>query len=115
MALTSCGSVCACLSLSLQVGNSRKAMTITLSFLLFPKPFSVHYLMGGGLVLGGLTASAWLKNYKDNSKHNKAATSTGKAPHHLHGDDSPTAITSSSSSSAPHADNKHSSSSIMMG
>lgn len=44
------------------VGNSRKAMTISLSFLLFPKPFSINYLFGGGLVLGGLTASAYLKN-----------------------------------------------------
>ncbi|KAM3568537.1 hypothetical protein VYU27_009337, partial [Nannochloropsis oceanica] len=43
------------------VGNSRKTMTICLSFLLFPKPFSPLYVWGGMLVLGGLTGSAYMK------------------------------------------------------
>ncbi len=50
------------------VGNSRKAMTITLSFLLFPKPFSINYIVGGALVLGGLTVSAYMKSARGNSQ-----------------------------------------------
>ncbi|EWM30103.1 udp-galactose transporter [Nannochloropsis gaditana] len=44
------------------VGNSRKTMTICLSFLLFPKPFSNLYVVGGMLVLAGLTVSVYVKN-----------------------------------------------------
>ena len=36
-------------------------MTICLSFLLFPKPFSPLYVWGGMLVLGGLTGSVYMK------------------------------------------------------
>lgn len=36
------------------VGNARKAMSIVLSFLIFPKPFSVLYVLGGVLVFGSL-------------------------------------------------------------
>jgi hypothetical protein len=43
------------------IGNARKAMTIILSFILFPKPGSVYYLLGGALVFGGLTLSAYSK------------------------------------------------------
>jgi hypothetical protein len=32
------------------VGNSRKTMTIILSFILFPKPFATNYITGGALV-----------------------------------------------------------------
>lgn len=39
------------------VGNTRKAMTIVLSFLLFPKPFSWLYVYGGILVFGSLVAN----------------------------------------------------------
>ncbi len=43
------------------VGNARKAMTIVLSFLLFPKPGSIFYIFGGILVFGGLTLNAYSK------------------------------------------------------
>lgn len=43
------------------IGNARKAMTIILSFILFPKPGSIYYLVGGTLVFGGLTLSAYSK------------------------------------------------------
>ena len=36
------------------VGNTRKAMTIIISFCLFPKPFSYLYVLGGILVFGSL-------------------------------------------------------------
>lgn len=44
------------------VGNARKSMTIVLSFLFFPKPFTSMYIYGGGLVFGGLTVSAYIKS-----------------------------------------------------
>lgn len=43
------------------VGNSRKAVTVLLSFFLFPKPFTYLYAVGGILVLAGLIASVYLK------------------------------------------------------
>jgi adenosine 3'-phospho 5'-phosphosulfate transporter B3 len=43
------------------VGNTRKAMTIVLSFILFPKPMSVMYVIGGLLVFGSLVANAYIK------------------------------------------------------
>lgn len=43
------------------IGNARKAMTIVLSFILFPKPGSIYYLLGGALVFGGLTLNAYSK------------------------------------------------------
>eukprot|EP01038_Epipyxis_sp_PR26KG_P014690 gene14690-19736_t len=43
------------------VGNSRKAMTIVLSFLLFPKPLSILYVGGGVLVFGSLIGNAFMK------------------------------------------------------
>jgi len=50
------------------VGNSRKTMTICLSFLLFPKPFSPLYVWGGLLVLAGLTVSAYIKGKEGGGK-----------------------------------------------
>lgn len=47
------------------VGNTRKAMTIVLSFLLFPKPMSMLYVAGGVLVFGSLIGNAYMK---DNSR-----------------------------------------------
>ena len=38
----------------ISVGNTRKAMTICLSFVLFPKPMSYLYAAGGVLVFGSL-------------------------------------------------------------
>lgn len=43
------------------VGNARKAMTIVLSFLLFPKPMSPLYIVGGVLVFGSLIGNAYMK------------------------------------------------------
>jgi adenosine 3'-phospho 5'-phosphosulfate transporter B3 len=43
------------------VGNTRKAMTIVLSFLLFPKPYSWMYVAGGVLVFGSLIGNAFMK------------------------------------------------------
>jgi len=37
------------------IGTARKAMTIILSFLFFPKAFSWYYIVGTALVLGGLS------------------------------------------------------------
>lgn len=46
------------------VGNARKALTIILSFVLFPKPGSIFYILGGILVFGGLTLNAYSKEMK---------------------------------------------------
>lgn len=43
------------------VGNTRKAITIALSFLLFPKPMSNMYIYGGILVFGSLVGNAFMK------------------------------------------------------
>lgn len=44
------------------VGNTRKAITIVLSFLLFPKPTSLLYFGGGVLVFGSLIGNAYMKD-----------------------------------------------------
>ena len=43
------------------VGNARKAVTICLSFILFPKPLNELYILGGLLVFGGLIADAYMR------------------------------------------------------
>lgn len=43
------------------VGNTRKAMTIVLSFILFPKPYNWMYVAGGFLVFGSLVGNALMK------------------------------------------------------
>lgn len=43
------------------VGNTRKAMTIVLSFILFPKPYNWMYGAGGVLVFGSLIGNALMK------------------------------------------------------
>ena len=43
------------------VGNTRKAMTIVLSFIMFPKPGSVYYVVGVILVFGSLIGNAFMK------------------------------------------------------
>jgi len=43
------------------VGNTRKAVTIVMSFILFPKPMSPLYVWGGLLVFGSLVANAIMK------------------------------------------------------
>lgn len=62
------------------VGNSRKAMTIVLSFLLFPKPVSNLYYGGGILVFGSLIGNAVMKERMMSgspSKGHKRMESTG--------------------------------------
>ena len=50
------------------VGNTRKALTIVASFLLFPKPGSWMYVVGGVLVFGSLIGNAYMKEMdKDKS------------------------------------------------
>lgn len=43
------------------VGNTRKAITIVLSFILFPKPSSILYVFGGICVFGSLVGNAIMK------------------------------------------------------
>lgn len=43
------------------VGNTRKAVTICLSFVFFPKPMSPLYIWGGILVFGSLVSNAMVK------------------------------------------------------
>lgn len=51
------------------VGNSRKTMTICMSFIMFPKPFTPEYAVGGLMVLAGLTVSAYVKNQQKGGRH----------------------------------------------
>ena len=46
------------------VGNARKALTIVLSFVLFPKPFSVYYVFGVILVFGSVILNVVLKEQR---------------------------------------------------
>ncbi len=52
------------------VGNTRKALTVVMSFVMFPKPISLLYIFGGIFVFGGLCAVAYYKEIeKKQSKH----------------------------------------------
>ena len=46
------------------LGTARKAMTLILSFLLFPKAFSWFYVLGAVLVLGSLMVVSLAKHYE---------------------------------------------------
>lgn len=59
------------------VGNFRKALTICLSFMLFPKPLSIWYLVGGACVFGGLLAQEYTREVRKQQK-GSLKTSTGK-------------------------------------
>ena len=48
------------------LGTARKAMTLILSFLIFPKAFSYYYVVGTILVLGGLLIGSLVKQSKRN-------------------------------------------------
>ena len=50
------------------VGNTRKALTIVMSFVLFPKPVSPLYVLGGLFVFGGLTTIAYWKEKAHSAK-----------------------------------------------
>lgn len=54
-------------------GTARKAMTLILSFILFPKQFSWYYVFGAFLVLGGLLASSLVKINKKQQKQHSVA------------------------------------------
>ena len=60
------------------VGNTRKAMTIVVSFLLFPKPGSWLYVAGGVLVFGSLCGNAYFKE-KQKSKELSGSNEKGDA------------------------------------
>ncbi len=61
------------------VGNARKSMTIVLSFLFFPKPFSSLYIWGGLLVFGGLTISAYVKSTRKGPSSSSSSSSKSGA------------------------------------
>ncbi len=52
------------------VGHTRKEVTIILSFILFPKPMSNLYLLGGVLVFGSLVGNAFMKEKSGGGKKN---------------------------------------------
>ena len=54
------------------IGNARKALTIVLSFVLFPKPNSYLYVLGGILVFGSLTANGFMQEKKEPKRVNHA-------------------------------------------
>ena len=58
------------------IGNVRKALTIVLSFALFPKPGSWLYILGGVLVFGSLTANAYIKE-QDHARKSKGEAERG--------------------------------------
>jgi solute carrier family 35 (adenosine 3'-phospho 5'-phosphosulfate transporter), member B3 len=75
------------------VATGRKAMTLILSFVLFPKGFSWFYPVGAVLVLGGLTVSSLAKRFtktnNNNNNHNNAISSNNGShsnglTHHYH-------------------------------
>ncbi len=56
------------------LGTGRKAMTLVLSFVFFPKAFSWFYVWGGVLVLGGLLFSSLHKiQQKNTTKKNSSS------------------------------------------
>jgi len=55
------------------VGNTRKAVTIVLSFVLFPKPLSIFYFFGGMLVFGSLVGNAFMKEKQGGGKKSSSA------------------------------------------
>ena len=63
------------------VGNMRKAGTITLSFMLFPKPFSWFYVWGTILVFGGLTVTAMIKDQRRRARDMQAKQETQLSNH----------------------------------
>jgi len=89
------------------VGNLRKAGTIALSFLVFPKPFSWFYVGGTLLVFGGLTITAYAKDLRRREKAKRQQDSGGGVANGvpMQGVGSGTAITEKdkdSSEKAPH-------------
>ena len=61
------------------VATVRKAMTLVLSFVIFPKEFSWFYVFGAALVLGGLTISS-LAKMEERKASNKDRESKDSGP-----------------------------------
>jgi adenosine 3'-phospho 5'-phosphosulfate transporter B3 len=61
------------------VGNFRKALTIVLSFLAFPKLYHPYYPIGGILVFGSLTMNAFMKEAITKSQHRESGGGGSKA------------------------------------
>jgi solute carrier family 35 (adenosine 3'-phospho 5'-phosphosulfate transporter), member B3 len=55
------------------VGNTRKAVTIVLSFVFFPKPMSQLYIWGGILVFGSLVSNAVIKERYSTGKKSSSS------------------------------------------
>lgn len=53
------------------VGNLRKSLTIVLSFLFFPKPFSIFYVFGVVLVFGSVVLNVVLKEQRKTKTQQK--------------------------------------------
>ena len=51
------------------LGTARKAMSLILSFLIFPKAFSWYYVLGASLVLGGLMVASLTKHLDKSCEH----------------------------------------------
>ena len=60
------------------LGTARKAMTLILSFAFFPKAFSIYYVIGTVMVLGGLLAGSMKKIEKKKLGENKQHTASRK-------------------------------------
>lgn len=69
------------------VGNGRKALTIVLSFILFPKPFSILYFFGVILVFGSVVLNVVLKEGKKNQQKHSCG---GPSPDDCTNEDSKT-------------------------
>jgi len=57
------------------VGNGRKVITIAVSFVAFPKPISLTYVLGVVLSLGGLTAAMLFQETSPKSSTTKRSKS----------------------------------------
>lgn len=68
------------------LSTARKAMTLILSFILFPKQFSWYYILGATLVLGGLLVVSLAKQYKKKMEGMKNGGSESELKP-LHNDD----------------------------
>lgn len=58
------------------VGNFRKALTIVLSFVMFPKLYHPFYVIGGVLVFGSLIVNAFMKEAITKSHQNGGSSSS---------------------------------------
>jgi len=64
------------------VKSLRKVLTVVLSFVLYPKPISPKYLIGGVCVLASLVATHELQRRKGGDVHNTKGTDAKEAAEH---------------------------------